>query len=339
MRQGRYEENQKLAWASEHRGDLETAAYWYQELINISRNDGYFESEMLYTSNLAEMQARSGNLQQSIETATRLLARAREKNSKVFEMRATGRLIEPLLLINARARWKEVVPLLKDGLQLAKQLNVNYWEIYFLLLTAQGYLHLNFIENAYHDLNEALSYITSTTDDYMHLKSRVYWLLARVFLKKHNFIDATYCAELAIGIAREGGVLDFLAQADIVLAETYWREGEKADALKLVEDVSVQSKKLKWKGVEQSSELLLSEFRRELGYYDQALQACERSLHLACEMQTPEEEIKSLLSLGKLLTTISKKKEAQEALQKARRISQEWDYEDHFNTAESLLTP
>ena len=47
--------------------------------------------------------------------------------------------------------------------------------------------------------------------------------------------------------------------------------------------------------------------------------------------------MKCLLSLGESLLDLGDKDEAHEILQRARRLSQERDYEDHFKKAEQLL--
>ena len=61
-----------------------------------------------------------------------------------------------------------------------------------------------------------------------------------------------------------------------------------------------------------------------------------RALELAQEMQVKEEEVECLLSLGQALQALGEPQEAFEVLRHARRLSQERNYEDHFNKAEEL---
>ena len=77
----------------------------------------------------------------------------------------------------------------------------------------------------------------------------------------------------------------------------------------------------------------------ELGLYysDEAEAASHRALVLAREMKLQEEEVKCLLIWGQALLASGRKGEGREAIGQARRLSQERDYEDHFNKAEELL--
>jgi len=283
-----------IAWQAEHRGDLDTAARWYEEEAQNAYLAGNVNIELLAMSNLAEMLLRSGKAQQALEVATRLLARSRKESSAAYEMRAIGRLVEALLLIDPRGRWNEIKPLLEDGLKTARQLSINYWELHFLIFLAQGYMSIGNIDYAFNYLQEAKNCTNPQVDDKYHLQAYILCSLSLVMLQKKHFSDATTYAEQAVGIAKDDGVLDFVAQSELILVQVYRTIGERSDAWKIVEAVCEQARKMKWKSIEQDAEYLRGELARELSYLDIARDASEKALSLADEMQAPERKVKSL---------------------------------------------
>jgi len=327
----------KIAWDAEHHGDLESAVYWYKEAVNFCNGNGDTDGELMYMSNLAEIQSRIGQLQEAVETATRLLVSARKNRLEIYEMRASGRLAEVLLLIDPRGRWEEVKPLLQSGLKTAKQTETTYWQIYFLTLMAQGYIHSKNFNDAYACLQEATIHLSPTVDDPKHLQSRVFWLLALLMLEVYNYSEARTYAEQAIGVAKEDGVLDFVAKAQLILAQVELAQEQFVEAFGIVESVNIQAKSFRWKLVEQTAEYLRGELARRLNYLDIAEAASSRSLFLAREMKTVENEVKSLLGLGQVMLVLHRREEASDLIMQAQKLSQEQNYGDHLAKTIELL--
>lgn len=327
----------RLAMEAEHRGDLVTAAQWFREEAIEAGNTGQVQVELLAWSNLAEMLVRSGQPHEAIEVATRLLAKARQEQLQIYEMRATGRLVEALLSIDPRGRWSEVTVLLENGLKLARQAAVNYWEVYSLVLMANGAIAVRDLDSAYRWLQEANNCLHTETFDWSHLQAYIWCSLALLMVRREDFSDARHYAEQAVGVAREDGVLDFVAQAELVLAQVERSQGEHAEALRLAEKVRSQAIRLKWKGIEQVAECLRGVLARDLGYLEISDEAAQRALTLAYELKAKEKQVESLLTWGETLLVLGRKIEAHDVLRQARRLSQEQDYEDHFLRADELL--
>jgi tetratricopeptide (TPR) repeat protein len=156
-------------------------------------------------------------------------------------------------------------------------------------------------------------------------------------LKWGNYSEAYRYAQISVGAARDYGNPNFVAYAQLALARAEKAQGERAEALGLVEEVLVQARAKKWLDIEGQVEYLRGELMRELGYPEEAEPSARRALVLSQELQLREHEVKSCLSWGQALSALGRRDEARDALQKARRISAERDYEDHFHKAEELL--
>src|SRR5437588_7385470 len=102
------------------RGDFRRAITCYQEATVLARTQGNDDDELLALEDLGVALASLGVYQKAIEVAIRLLARARQLQDKHYEMVATLRLSESLGELDVRGRWREIKPLLLEGLAIAQ---------------------------------------------------------------------------------------------------------------------------------------------------------------------------------------------------------------------------
>jgi tetratricopeptide (TPR) repeat protein len=320
----------KLAWDAEHRGDLDTAAYWYQEHIREVQQNGQTFHELLATSNLAEMFVRSGQFQRAIETATRLLARSRQEKQELFEMRASGRLVEALIALDPRGRWPEIRTLLERGLLIARQGRINYWEIYILVLMGTCLLELSDFKASLARLQEANSLIFPNTDDRYHLQAYTWYAMARLMLKQEITVEAKQHAGQAVAIAQMAGVLDYVARAELVLARAERAVNERAEALRLTQQVIGQAEKFNWRGIEQEAFLIQAILKRELGLLTEAESSVNRALSLAHDLQMKDMQLQTMLVLVEILFDKQEKRERLNSLLgEIESLSKEWHYPDY----------
>lgn len=328
---------QSNAWEAAHHGDVKTAAFWCRAASDLARELNLPKQELLCLSNLSEMLVRSGKLEEAVNVSTELLARSRQEDLREFEMRAIGRLVEALLWIDARVRWQEVKPLLEEGLRLSKQLAVDYWQVYLLILMGNGYMCVFDYENALLSLQDASNCIHQNIDDREHLQAFVWLSFALLMLKKENFLVAKHYAEQAVAVAERGGIMDLAAQAELVLAQAEYARGEYAEALQITEQIYARANNFEWIGIEQTSEYLRGKIEYRLGHLDVADKAGQKACELARLMQAKERLVESLLGWGSVLLLLGRKSEACNVLKEAKHLSQKQDYKDHFLQAESWL--
>ena len=320
-----------------NRGEYQRAIAFYQEAVTRARERGDTGNEL---GALARLPAAWGNIpdgEKMIEAATRLLARARELGNKKYEMQAALRLAEALSHLDLRGRWRELKPLLLEGLEIARQWGDHWWEVYHLKTLGGCAVWVEEEEQGLVWLQEALNAIRPGMDKEHYFRGEVNEDLSSLMCQRGDHAEAVRYAEMAVDEFRQHGNPHFVAGAQLALAWAERARGELAEALRLVEEVLPQARQMGWKGREWSAEYLRGELLRDMGHPDQAESAARRALELVREMKFKEEEVECLLSLGQVLLALKRHEEAREILQQARRLSQERDYADHFEEAEELL--
>jgi tetratricopeptide (TPR) repeat protein len=329
----------QLCSRSFDQGDFHSAAGYAQRAAEQAHQEGDTAWELDALSWLARAWANVGEIQKSIEAATRLLARARKTENKAAQIDATRLLASRMAYLDLRNRWHEIRPLLLEGLELARQLGDQGEVVEHLSRLGECAVEVGELDAGLDWLQQALSEAESLTDkkSQAFYRYRIHGSFSHLMCKRGNHTEAIRHAEISVGAARENGNPNFVADAQLTLARAERARGELAEALRLVEEVLPQARQMGWKSCEQDAEYLRGELLREMGHPEQAEPSARRALELARETKLKEEEVECLLSLGQVLLALKRREEAREILQQARRLSQERDYADHFQKAEELL--
>ena len=329
----------QLCSRSFDQGDFHSAAGYAQRAAEQAYQEGETDQELYALSGLARAWGNAGEIQKSIEAATRLLTRARETGNKAAQIDATRLLASRMADLDLRNRWHEIRPLLLEGLELVRQLGDQGEVVEYLSRLGEYAVKVGELDAGLDWLQQALSEADSLTDkeSQAFYRSNVHASLSDLMRKRGNHAEAVRHAETSVGAAREEGNPSLVAHAQLTLALAEQARGELAEALRLVEEVLPQARQMGWKSCEQDAEYLRGELLREMGHPEQAEPSARRALELARETKLKEEEVECLLSLGQVLLALKRREEAREILQQARRLSQERDYADHFQKAEELL--
>lgn len=320
-----------------NQGEYCHAIAFFEQALALARQNGDTANELTALSWLPVAYGNIPDDEKMIETATRLLARARELGNKNYEMEAALRLAEALSNLDLRNRWRELKPLLLEGLETARQLGDAWWEVYHLKTLGGCAVRVGEEEQGLTWLQEALNAIRPGMEKEHYFRAAVYQSLSFLMRRRGEYGEAVRYAEMAVGKYREHGNPHFVAGAQLTLARAERARGELAEALRLVEEVLSQALQMGWKGSEQLAEYLRGELLREMGHPEEAEPAARRALALAREMKLREEEVECLLSLGQVLLALGRRDEARDVLAQARRLSQERNYADHFQKAEEFL--
>jgi len=321
------------------RGDFARAIVYYEEAATLAHIRSEPDNELLALSWMNASLGNSGNYQKEVEVATRLLVRARTLEDKSYEISAIRDLTIALACIDLRGRWREIQPLLLEGLTTARQLNDYDEEIRHLMRLGAYAVRMGEETQGFARLQEALNTISPEIDasDQAFFRGYIYRELSRLRRYQNQTVEAVRYAEMAVNIASDAKSSALVASAQIQLVYAERARGERGEALHLVGEVGTRSRQQGWKSVEQEAEYLRGELERELGHPDVAEVAARQALKLAQEMKIKEEEVQCLLSLGQILKELSRPEEARQVLKRARELSMERDYEDHFHKAEELL--
>jgi len=332
-------ESNQLADQCFKKGDFHGCIHWAARAEDLARQTDENRQELWAIEQQSIAWANLGEPKKGLDAATRLMKQAKRYSQDDYYVEGTRLFASRAADIDLRNRWREIRPILLEGLETARRLGNNFEEVYHLYRLGGYAWWVGEEEQGLAWLQEALNALRPDTDDpQAFFRYAINNSLSGLMLKRGNHADAVRYAQIALGAAQEGGNPDFVASAQLTLAWAERARGELAEALRLVEEVLSQARQMGWKGQEQDAEYLRGELLREMGHPEQAELAARRALELAREMKFKEEEVECLLSLGQVLLALKRREEAREVLQQARRLSQERDYADHFQKAEELLT-
>lgn len=323
------------------RGDFQSAIARFEQAASQARAWGESENELIALNWLPAAWGSLADHQKEIEAGTRLLARARQLKREDYEIGATLRLAEAMADLDLRGHWRELKPLLLQGLESSRRQDKTWFELYHLMLLGTYAVKMGEGDQGLAWLKEALNGlrpdIERNTVPRCLFRFNIYGAMSHFMRTRGKLDEALRYAEQTVGVAREERSPSFIAEANLLLSETKYARGEHAEALELIWQVLPQARQHGWRGVEQQGEYLLSELERESDEPDAAEVPARRALTLAQEMKLREQEVLSLLSLGKALLAQHRDDEVQQVLTHARRLAQERDYADHFEVAERLL--
>lgn len=324
------------------RGDFRGAIARFEQAAAQAHSWGEGDNELVALSWLPAAWGSVADHQREMEAATRLLTRARELRREDYELIATLRLAEAIADLDLRGHWRELKPLLLQGLETSRRLQKVWYELYHLMLLGVYAVKVGEPEQGQAWLTQTLNAlqpdIERNTVPKCLFRLNIYSAFANLMRQRGDNADALRYAEMAVGVAQEEHNPAFIAEASIVLARVRYDRGEYTDAQHIVEQVLPSARQNNWKAVEQAGEYILSQVEREIGQPDAAEAPARRALQLAQDMKLKEEEVLCLLSLGQALNAQRRKHDADEVLTQARRLAQERDYADHFEYAERLLT-
>ncbi len=323
------------------RGDFHGAIARFEQAVYFARAGGESENELIALGWLPSAWGSVADHFKEIESATRLLARARELRREDYEMIATQRLAEAMADLDLRGRWRELKPLLLQGLETSRRLGKLWYEIYHLMLLGTYAVRVGEGEQGHVWLKEALNKlrpdIERSTVPKCLFRLNIYGALSTLMRQRGDLEEALRYAEQTVGVAQRDNNPAFVADAELMLVRAHIARREYDEAYRLLHDVLPRARLHNWRGVEQEAEYLLGEVEREAGEPDGAEVAARRGLMLAQEMKLREQEVQSLLSLGHALLAMHQHGEARELITQARRLAQERDYEDYFQQAEGVL--
>lgn len=329
----------KQARATFRQGYFRKAAGWYGLAEVRAHAYGQVAEELEALSGQAVAWLNAGELQRSIESATRLLARARELGRQDYTMRAVLELGGAMAAVDLRSRWREIRPLLLEGLSIARHLGDTFYQVYHLLRLGDYAVQMGEDEQGYTWLQDALNALGSDVEEQSFFRAEIYRSLSDLMCRRGDFAEAKRFAEMALGAAGEDGNPAYIADAQLTLARVGWRLGHTDEALRLTDEVLAAAGRYGWTAHEQRAQQLRAGLLLDVGQPQAARQAARRALEVAREMPAREAEVRALLSLGQALATLGEQDNARHTLFLARRLSQERDYEDHFHRAEVLLQP
>jgi tetratricopeptide (TPR) repeat protein len=323
------------------RGDFRNAITYFEQAAAQAHAWGEGENELIALGWLPAAWGSVAEHQREVEAATRLLSRARELRREDYELVATLRLAEAIADLDLRGHWRELKPLLLQGIETARRLNKPWYEFYHRMLLGVYAVKMGEDDEGYAWLQQTLNAlhpdIERNTVPRCLFRLNIYGALARLMSRRGDHAEALRYAEMSLGLAQEERNPAFIAEAALKLARARLSSGDLAGCRQLIEDVLPQARQQGWKAMEQQAEYLLAELELVDSQPDAAEVPARRALELAQELKLREEEVLSMLALGKVLQALRQKHEAQSVLSHARRLAQERDYADHFGEIEKLL--
>lgn len=322
-----------------YRGDYQGALYWFEEAEMVAQHNQNVHKQLRACEWQIFIWGNVPDYYMMAKCATRLLSLSRKVEDRFYQMASTLRLCQAYAKLDLRNRWNEVRPFLVDGLRCARDLNTPFYEVFHLMSLGEYAVQMKeydqglaWLQKALHLHNQGVVTIPKCLFTVGIYKSLSFLMCQRGLLN-----EAIIYAEIAVGAAREDNNDSYISSALITLAKAEIARSELGTALEITEGVLVQAEQQGWRGLEQEATYLYASIEHLLGHPDISVKTAQRSLELAQSMQLKEEEVKNYLILGSSLHAYGKHEEAVEAIHRARRLSQERDYEDHFHKAEELL--
>lgn len=328
----------KQARAAFRQGYFRKAAGWYGLAEVQAHAYNQTAKELMALSGQAVSWLYAGELQRGFEVAAHLLARARQQRDSNYQMQAVLWLTAGIAGIDLRNRWREIRPLLLEGLDVARKKGDTFYEVYHLMRLGDYAVRIGEEELGFAWLQEALNALPhANMEEQDFFRAEIYQALSEFMRNRDELAEALRYAEMSLGAAEEDGNPAFVAGARLALAKVQQALSQTDKALLLVDEVLDAAVRYGWMAHEQQAQQLRAELLIEEGHFQEARPAARRAWELAQEMHAKEAQVRALLSLGQALIALNEKDSARHTLSLARRLSQERDYEDHFRRAETLL--
>lgn len=327
------------AWSTFRQGYFRSAALQFGQAAMFGRAAGETNAITEALSGQAQAWVRAGEPQLALESATRLLERARENPETTWQIQAGLWLSSALAMVDLRNRWTEIRPLLLNGLESVWQSEDMAGQVRHLVGLGGYEVKLGLWEEGYKELHRALDLLDSIVDEQNFSRVETFRSLSTLMLGKGNLAEARRYAELALGSARdvEDANPACVAGAQLTLAQILHASRDTNKALQLADEVLASSQRYEWTAHEQQAQQLRADVLLAIGRFNDACQAAARALELARAMPALEAEVEALLSLGQALLAGGSVQEGRYTLGTARSLSDERHYSERRAQAEVLL--
>jgi tetratricopeptide (TPR) repeat protein len=319
-------------------GDFRLANAMYSRLITEAYTAGAVPTELYARRGACVAQLNLGEFEEAIDTAMRLLARARETGDDECKVAATLWLGVTLARLSVRDRWPEIESVLLDGLERAREIRNDFLETYHLVRLG-GYAELvGEYDKAMLWLQQGLDSASRLTDDShaVWFRGDIYSSLSDIMKAKGDLRQARRYAEMSLAEFERDGNVPCITYAQGLLARIEYEEGSYEQACELLDVALERAQGSDAAPVEQYIEYIRSMVLRAHGDLAASLAAAQRSLELARKMRLKEDETKVLISLGQTLRMLGSGEAAAEALSLAREIANERSYQDCLDELELL---
>lgn len=252
-------------------GNYQAAIGCFTQAADLARRSGQTSAELFALSCLPICWNNLGENNKMVDAATHLLTRAKQADNQKYKMEAGLRLATALANINLPARWtREIRPVLLEGLQTARQLGEEYFEVYHLVKLGECAQQVGEADAAYAWLQDALNALTPSTYDTAFFRYKINLSLSQLARDRGDRAEALHYAEIALGEARKDGNPHFVASAQQHLARIHRWRGEPAEALPLAAEALATSRRLQNEAQIVESLALKTALLSDLGLVEQA---------------------------------------------------------------------
>lgn len=323
------------------RGDYQGAVNCFEKVVSQARELNLIDLELESLAWLPVAWHNSGHYQKMVETATYLMLRARQLRNEHYQMQAGLRLSGGMASLDLRGYWPQIQTVLLDGLAVARRLGDTFYLIYHLMQLGRYAALVDEVDEGYSWLQDALSELTPDMErrsiPRCLFPTNIYGGFSIVMYKQKIYDEAVRYAHMGLTAAQRDGQPHFIVCARLDVARAEEKRGGFEAALTMVDMVLTDPQLQGWRGVEQESLYLKAKVLSQIDQATTALPIIEQALEMALVMEMKEDEVKCLLVLGQVLVALEQQPAGLDTLQKAHRLSQERNYPDHFEKAETLL--
>lgn len=221
------EELSRLFYTCFDQGEYLRAIDYAQQLELSARQDTNIRLELQAIEQQTLCWVNIGELRNGLEAITRCLAKARQAQDHYYQMAATLRFAEAIggaefedsgIDLRNRNRWKEIKPLLLEGLSIARQLDSGFYEVYYLKQLGNYACRVGEDEQGYAWLQEALNIADSAGDRSSYFRCCSYASISIIMRNRKDYEEAVRYAEMAIGEAQKRKRDDLIARAELTRA-------------------------------------------------------------------------------------------------------------------------
>lgn len=312
-------------------GNYRLAHATFSRLITEAYAAGAVLAELNARDSACISQINLGEFEEAIDTAMRLLARARETENDQYKVVAALRLGSVLAYSGVRDRWPELETVLLDGLSRSREMHDNHAETYHLVRLGKYAGMVGEYDKAALWLQQGLDSASRLTKEgaAAWFRGDIYGSLSELMRAKGDLCEARRYAEISLAeFERYGHVPSSIADAQGILARIEYEEGSYERACELLDMALERVQASNAAHSEQQIEYVRSMALRARGDLVASLAAAQRSLELARKMRMKVDEARALISLGQTLQLLGSGDVATEALSLARGIAEERGYQD-----------
>lgn len=337
-------------------GNIEESIKYLELAIGQAQREGEdsLSTELLARNNLSEAYMRIGECISAAQQAMSSLSKAKAAKRPIFleyEVEAIGRLTMALQITDLRGRWAEIKDQLLDGIDKARGIDLLYWIVQNYETLGTCAARLKEFMPSQEWLQEALNALSPKIVEKKvveekigveehFFRTRIYQGFSDLARLRNDQKNALLYAETALGTAQSSRVSSphLISGAKLTLARAHMLQGEKADALQIVESVMPLARSNNWKVEEQQAEYLRGELLRDLGIPDEALQAANRALSLSKKIQMKEEEVACLISVAQAFLMKGARSDSDYHFEAALKLARERNYSDYLSQIQDLTS-